>query len=268
MPFNKTAWTALGDDDGSNTVGTLWTKTKVSDLNAPVIQTTTVTGAQNNFALTADARYLICNNAALVSFTGFSAGYDGQELTVISNAAGHVSFAPQSASSTAANRYQLFATVGLTLLAAATGYADFKYDATAARWRLVAMEQGAWITPAYATGNFAPAAPTWTVDAGDVTTYAYRLDGRTLTVSWYLQTTSVTLAPTNLRILIPAGLVAAKQSLHTCVHDDNGAGSAGTFALISVGGTTIDTYKAYGSGSFATATNTTRLFGTVTFEVQ
>jgi hypothetical protein len=105
----------------------------------------------------------------------------------------------------------------------------------------------------------------WTVEAGDISTYAYRLAGRTLIVSWYLQNTQCSGAPSNLRVKIPGGFTAGKASLHPCVHDDGG--NAGSFCLIGgPGATTIDTYKSYGTGSF-TASSTIRAFGTVSIEV-
>jgi hypothetical protein len=84
----------------------------------------------------------------------------------------------------------------------ARGNVDFVvYDATTARWRLTTHEQGGWITPTYAAGNYTAQTGTWTVDAGDVTTQAYYLKGRTLTVAFNLVTTSVSATPTFLNIV-------------------------------------------------------------------
>ena len=43
---------------------------------------------------------------------------------------------------------------------------------------------GHWIDVAYSAGNFAATTGNWTVDAGDVETYAYALVGRTMTFTW------------------------------------------------------------------------------------
>jgi hypothetical protein len=50
---------------------------------------------------------------------------------------------------------------------------------------------------------------TWTVAAGDATTYAYSLVGKTLTVFLYLQTTTVAGAVTSLQVSLPAGMTSA-----------------------------------------------------------
>jgi len=254
MPFNRTAWTALIDDDTSNTVGTLWTKTKISDVMAPVIQTTTLTGAQNNFALTADCRYLYCNNASLVTFTGFSAGYDGQLLQVVSmNAAGQVALTPQSGSSTAANRFLNFATVGNTMLAANSGTADFTYDATAARWRLTNHQQGAWISPAYAGTDYTSPTGTWVVGAGDVIAAAYLLSGRTLQIRVWVGSTDVTGTPVTLNRVIPGGYTAAggdPAGLTRC--NDAGASVAG---LCQCAGTAMLFYSTTAGGGWTAGAN-------------
>src|SRR6185295_11740692 len=161
MPFNKTAWTALGNDDGSNTVGTLIDKTQLSTLMAPVIQTTTSTGTQNNFAITADTRLLRCNNASLLTITGMTAGYDGQEVMITNVGAGLVSLPHQNASSTAANRFFNIATSGATSLSPASGRARYVYDATSVAWVLLEHDQGAFITPTYAGTDYTSPTGTW-----------------------------------------------------------------------------------------------------------
>jgi hypothetical protein len=268
MAFNRTAWTALVDDDGSNLVGTVWNKARIAGVGAPIIQTTTSTGTVNDFALTADCWLLRCNNAAALTITGLAGGTDGQVLFIESVGGGPVFLAHQAAGSSVANRLFNIAGSAPTPLAPSTGRAQYVYDAAGGAWVLQNHEQGAWITPTYAAGSFTSNVGSWTVDAGDVTTFAYRLSGRTMTLSWYLQTTSVSGTPTQLRMAIPGPFTAAKAGLFPIVHDDAGGGNAGSFALVTgPGSTTVDNYKAYGGGSFANATNTTRVFGTITFEV-
>jgi len=48
------------------------------------------------------------------------------------------------------------------------------------------------------------------VEAGDVITYAYIIIGKYMTVSWLIQTTTITGTPTSLRLKIPASKTATK----------------------------------------------------------
>lgn len=234
-------------------------------------QTTTATGAQNNFAITSGQNTILyANNAAAVTFTGFTAGTAGQHLKIISVGAGQVNITPQSASSTAALRVINFATVSDTPLAAGSGTAEYVYDSGTARWRLVFHEQGAWITPTYAAGNYTGVAGTWTVDAGDVRQQRYRLSGRSLTVSWALTTTSVTAATTTLQIGnggYGSFTAAGSQFLNVILYDDNGVGLTPTYGQIGSVSTTTNISVTKLTGTFAASANNTQTFGQITFEV-
>lgn len=148
---------------------------------APVIQTTALTGVQNDFALTAGCALLRCTNATLLTLTGLAAGVDGQTVTIVSAGAGQVDLPHQNAGSAAANRQINFATSAPTSLAAGSGTAVIQYDATTARWRLIHHVQGAWITAAFNAAHFTCNAGTWTVTAGQRLTAQYFLEGRKLT---------------------------------------------------------------------------------------
>jgi hypothetical protein len=108
----------------------------------------------------------------------------------------------QDPNSVAANR--LITQVGslivgrFSYLAASAGWFEMVYDATAARWRMVAYDSG-WITQPFVAGQFTGSgAMTWTVDAGDVTTSRYRINGRTVTYVFNLSTTTIAGTPTAL----------------------------------------------------------------------
>lgn len=161
-------------------------------LGGWTVITTTSTGTQNDFAPGLAGHTIIrCNNAALLTITGLTGGVDGQVVVIESIGAGEVDLSNQAAGSGATARFINFATSAVTRLAAGVGTAEFVYDGTTTRWRLVAHEQGAWITPTYAGGTFTGSgALTWTVDAGDVSTDAYWLKGRALMVSFALDATS------------------------------------------------------------------------------
>jgi hypothetical protein len=134
--------TVIVDDDGSGTTGTIWNnawKTEFYDqidgVTGGIVQTTTLTGTQNDFALSAGAAQLRANNATLVTLTGLAAGSAGQRLVILSVGAGAVALNDQDAGSTAANRI-ITGTAAPITLAAGTGWAVLSYDGTAARWKV------------------------------------------------------------------------------------------------------------------------------------
>jgi len=210
---------------------------------------------------------LYLNNASLLTVQGIAAGIADQLLFVFSKGAGQVDFAHNHASGTALGKLKLFATVGLTSLAAGSGVAVFQYDGTATIWRLVAHEQGAWITQAYNAGDFTASSGTWTVDSADCVNFSYRLDGRTLSMMCEIELTSVSATPGNLYIAIPAGLVS-KAASHTLALDifDNGTGVPGMI-YAPPGGTLVRVFR-YDVGAFAVSVNNTSLYGQAKFEVQ
>lgn len=212
------------------------------------------------------------NNASLATLRGLKAGVDGQRVTIVSIGAGQVDLAHQNTNSAAANRFINFATSASTSLAAGSGTATYQYDATTARWRLIAHDQGAWITPAYNAGDYtASGSMTWTVDSGDVFAFRYRLSGRMLTVNFAILSTSVGGTLSNgLKIKIPGGFSSAFFSLFAggLLSD---AGATDTGCPLSTestpGGTNILISK-FGAANMSAATNTTNVYGTFPFEVQ
>lgn len=142
-----------------------------------------------NFSNAALIRF---TNASLTTLRGLQAGRAGQLVIIISLGAGHVNLAHQDTNSSAANRLINVATSAPTPLAAGKGVAVLQYDATTQRWRLIAHDQGAAITPAFSAGDFTGSgAMTWTVDSGDVNSCNYRLRGNVLVVSFTLGPTTV-----------------------------------------------------------------------------
>jgi hypothetical protein len=205
-----------------------------ADTTKPLTATTTTTGTQNDFAPgiasnAAQTTVLRCNNASLLTITGFATGLDGQRLILESIGAGQVDLSHQDAGSSTANRLINFATVGKTSLAAGAGTAEFVYDGTTQRWRLVNHNQGAWITRSFAGGNYTTnGAGGWTV--GSATNDAYYLSGRTLAFTPYVQSTTVTAATgTELRITLPAGLTGAKRTAGLANINDNGTYRTGVW---------------------------------------
>jgi hypothetical protein len=234
------------------------------------VQTTTSTGTQNNFAATA-ARVLVlrCNNASLLTLTGLAAGTDGDMVYVLSVGAGRVDIANQDASSSAANRV-INGVTGTISLVAGVGTAQLVYDATTARWRVVDHEQGGWITPTFNAADYtASGSMTWTVDAGDVGSCAYYLKGRSLSVTFVLQTTSVGGTPSNLLLrVIPGGFTCSDNASAALIVHNN---SVWSMASMNVG-TGASTLIGFGTDPSATvnwtaSTNTTYVYGSMTIPV-
>lgn len=178
------------------TLGATNSTTTFPTGGAPTEQTTTSTGTQNDFSLSASYTVLRCNNATDLTLTGFtvngSAPVAGDRVIIISIGAGNVLLSHQAAGSTAANRLINNVTSAVTPLAAGFGRAEYVYDDTTDRWRLISHEQGNWITPAFAAGDFtASGSMTWTVGSADVVTMSYYLVGAILHVVISLSDTSV-----------------------------------------------------------------------------
>jgi hypothetical protein len=142
------------------------------------------------------------------------------------------------------------------------------YDGT--NWRELARSvlSGAWVTPTFAAGNFtASGSMTWTLAAGDVGTYAYVLEGKTMTVAFVLNTTTVGGTPsTGLRIAIPAGAVSAKPMYNPVLIIDNNVRGTG-YAAVSAAGTVIEITRT-DAANWTASTDLTYVFGEIRFEVQ
>ena len=129
------------------------------------------------------------------------------------------------------------------------------------------QNSGRWITPAFSAGDFtANGSMTWTVAAGDVTTYAYTIDGKRMTVVFTLVNTTVGGTPnTTLQIVIPASKTATKTVSNAVWIDDNTTGVIG-YATVTASGTTIG-IKLMAGGNFGSGGDTTDVQGQITFEI-
>ncbi len=96
-------------------------------------------------------------NATVATIRGLKAGYPGQRVAIISAGAGQVDLAHQNTSSTAANRLLNVMTGAASSLAANVGRAEYEYDGTTLRWRLLFHDQGAAISYT----------PTWTAQSAN-----------------------------------------------------------------------------------------------------
>lgn len=241
----------------------------------PVGATTTSTGTVNDFApsgLTFSAGVtttLRCNNATLLTIDGVTGGVAGAILRIVSVGAGQVNLAHENAGSTAANRLHNMATSGITPLAAGVGSAQYIYDGTASRWRLVAHDQGAPIDVAYNATDFSSAS-TWTVDSGDVNRHSYMLRGTEVTEYLELITTSVGAAPgAALMSLIPNGWSATGRGMCNNMYNDNGGGYVmGATWISPLDLTRLHHFKSDFSSAWTASTNLTYLYVTMKYWIQ
>lgn len=277
--------TAIVDDDGSLTTGTIWNnayKQEVYDqidaaiaadaVTHPASTAPTTTGTITAEPIPTGTGVLATyhNNATLKTIQGMVAGIHGQLWVHYSKGAGQVDFAHLHASGTALGKCKNFATSGNTPLAAGSGVAIYQYDATAGvtQWKLVTHEQGAWITPTFAAGNFTGnGSMTWTVDSGDVITMRYMLRGRTLTVGFVLNTTTVGGTP-NTTLNIGNGQwggFTAASFIYTPVAllADNGIAASARFTPSS----TVLLVQRADLANFTASTNNTSLYGETVFDV-
>lgn len=261
------------DDSGGGTDGTILLAADWIAL-APGTAAPTTTGTQTALAIPAGTGDLVLylNNATLLTIQGIAAGLSGQRLTLVSKGAGQVDCAHLHASGTALGKLKLFATTGLTSLAAGSGVAVLQYDATVTQWRLINHEQGAWITPTFAAGDYTGnASMTWTLAAGDRLEGRYKLNGTTLSYQWVIVTSTVGGTPnTTLQIGNAAwgGFTVSANTQITGVHsyNDNGGTEAIGRAFVLSGGTVIGIQK-LGLGNWTAATDTTTTQGKADFSV-
>lgn len=268
------------DDDGSLTVGTVvnnaWKQELYDQIDAALTTaggaivevTTTAVGTQADLVLgtTAANVLLRCNNASLLTITGITA-QAGQRVVIVSVGAGQVECAHQSTGSTAANRLINCATSGTTPLAAGSGAATYVYDDTTDRWRLVKHTQGAGITRAFNAGDYSGAGTmTVTAEASDVVSFAYLLNGRMLTVFFYLDSLTIGGTPTGgVQITIPNGFVGARLVAGVTRYINAGAlGFGRTFVNPA---STFITVEIATQGAWVAGTHNTSIQGQITCEV-
>jgi hypothetical protein len=230
------------------------------------VVTSTSTGAQNNWAPTLVGNTFIeWNGASLASITGLDGGVSGQIVTIKNiTAAQIITFANASGSSDVDNRFANHVTSGVTPVAAG-GWIRYQHDGT--NWKIIGHEQGEWITPTFAAGNFTGSSSmTWTVAAGDVLSFAYRVRGKELTLNFYIQTTTVGGTPdVSLQLVLPGGFSAAKRTDNVIRVDNNGTPSAGHAVILEATSTFL--CRLINDANWAAATDATGLRAVFTLEV-
>ncbi len=130
------------------------------------------------------------------------------------------------------------------------------------------IDTGVWTAVTFAAGNFTAQAGNWTLASGDQLMFRYRLFGKTMHVGFVLVTTTVSATPTYLQITIPASKTAAATFGQPISAVDNGTARNAAAVISSTNiRLYIDAIAAIGgAGTWATATDNTAVFGTLTFE--
>ena len=247
--------------------------TIVPGTGGGVVQSTSLSGTVNDFALVPGCSILYCENNGTLTFTGFSGGVAGQRLTIMGH--GNVVYvAHNNSGSLVQNRLINWATSAPTPIAPPTQtFGSVTYINSGSRWEIVGYEQGEWLTAPFSAANFfGSAGMTWTVDAVDVGRLAYRLNGRTLTVQIYLGNTSISGTPsTNLSILnsawggfLPSNQNAAANNTRAAACAE--PGSSFVDATLNTYANSLYFLKAV-PASWALSTNGTVVQGQISFEV-
>lgn len=127
---------------------------------------------------------------------------------------------------------------------------------------------GAWTTPAFDAGNFTvTGGGSWTVDAGDVETFAYIIIGKTMTVAWSINTSDVGATASSLQITIPASKTSTKRIWGYLRYTDNGGTAAVGHARVNASGTVIQLFPLALGNWTATTSDNTAVNGQITFEI-
>lgn len=234
------------------------------------VVSSSTTSNQNDWApgLSGDT-VIFWSGASNITVTGFAGGVSGQVIVFKNTGTAVTTFSHNSGSSSAGNKLFNIATSAGTPVAG-KGYAVYQYDGT--QWQLVAHDQGAWITPTFAAGDYtAITAGTWTVASGDVANQQYRLAGRALTVMTSLATTTVAQSggnPVQLSIANGAwgGFTISNTNLTAGVVNDNAGGTALGVISVTAAGTSIRLFRA-GTAQFSNSTDQTGFDFVFTFEI-
>lgn len=232
--------------------------------------TSTATGTQNNWAPGLSSNtFVVWSGASALTVSGLAGGVTGQRFTFKNGGSSLASFINNSGLSSAGNKLKNIVASGNTPVAP-LGSITYEYDGT--DWLLISHEQGQSITPTYNAADFTgQGLMTWTVDAGDVIVFRYRLNGSTLLVDFVLRTTTVggTLNKA-LHIKIPGGFTAANQATNGYMYNDNAAGYlfAATWIDNVSTPTLINLYAVgFGTTNWSASTSLTHVYGQLNIEV-
>jgi hypothetical protein len=129
------------------------------------------------------------------------------------------------------------------------------------------VKEGEWSTIAHNDANFLAdgVAANWTVASGDQNNFKSAAQGKTMTVNFVILDSTVAGTPTLLNIVVPGTIVGNHYTLGMA--SDNGDPSEPMLISAENGNAYISLNLIGGSGPWATATNTTDVYGQITFEI-
>ena len=197
--------------------------------------------------------------AALVGFLLFG-------LLTASSLAGGAGVAYTDFANVFTANQRVNAGLGVNVAPGATGTVSTS-GALFERSRSTAM--GEWTSVAYNASNFTTSGGTWTVESADQVTLAYTLVGKTMTIAFVLNNTSVSTAGATLSIAIPDGFTAARTTFGASAPPvDNGSAVTGGTIQVASAGATVMLVSKLGGAAWADSTINTSVRGELTFEVQ
>jgi hypothetical protein len=238
-----------------------------SSLGAYTVIGNTQTGTVNDWAPGLLGNTVVTwSGTADLTVTGLAGGSNGQIVIVKNRSFNNVLYcAHQSASSAAVNRWLNQATSGATPIAPG-GAALYYYEGANGIWVLAFHEQGAWVPIPYNAANFTGSASmTWTVDAGDVVTWRYRLQGRTMQIQFYFNTTSVGGTLSNVLQAALPFIPGGGQLLAPVIVTEAGGQSLGTVTVAPP--TAALLLQKLNGAPWAAATNATSVSGAAVIEI-
>ena len=130
---------------------------------------------------------------------------------------------------------------------------------------LTIMDPGqGWIVPGFNATWFTANSGTWTVTNVQSETFAWTQTGRTMTLTFRINGSTLSATPSLVFMKIPNGKVASRDVLVSCFYSDSGVSYGTALCYVGVGGTQINLQKA----TLANWTvGTLTLAGQITFEV-
>ena len=129
------------------------------------------------------------------------------------------------------------------------------------------VHRGHWTTLAFLAANFtASPSMTWVLTEADQVTLSYTIAGKTMTVAFTLENTSVGgVVSSALRIALPPGRVATRAMASPVRIRDNGTWTTGEASVVADG--TYITIQRTDGANFTLSTNATDVRGQLTLEV-
>lgn len=233
-----------------------------------IILTNSDTGTQNNWNPGISFNTLIeWSGASDITITGLSGGFTGRSFILKNTGTKVAYFSHNNGSSSASNRFKNLVTSSTTAVAAG-GYIYYVNDGT--DWKLVDHDQGDYITPTFSAGDFTFSGDrTWTVDAGDVTTQAWKLTGRSLHYIWKIASSTISggTATGFFKIAIPNSYSPTLNVLSMSTYILVGANEYVAYANIAAAGTTVGIQSVPATADFGISTNGAYVYGQTFFEV-